>query len=157
MSTNFFYLRLFDSWCLIKTFFVDIKSTKMLKKSLIQVKIFWNFAMLTPSCRTTWDLTRLEIVWKISNYGGGIAQWTVSIPEINFGNSNQKVRKSIYHSFLVLSNFTAFLYFVPNILCVTVWANKCLVIMRLRFLQTSIFWHFLKLTSFSPICNKNIK
>ena len=41
---------------------------------------------------------------------------TFSPPEINFGSSSQKTRKSRQQNFLVLSSFTGFLYFVPNIL-----------------------------------------
>ena len=33
-----------------------------------------------------------------------------------FGHSSQETRKSGYQTFLVLSSFTGFLYFVPNIL-----------------------------------------
>ena len=40
----------------------------------------------------------------------------VSLPELNFGSSSQKTSKSRYQTFLVLSSFTGFLYFVPNIL-----------------------------------------
>ena len=36
--------------------------------------------------------------------------------KLNFGNSSPKTRKSIYQTFLDLSIFTGFLYFVPNIL-----------------------------------------
>ena len=48
-----------------------------------------------------------------------IAQCPVFLPEIqklNFGNSNQKQKSRTYQSFAVLSNFTGFLYFIPNIL-----------------------------------------
>ena len=36
--------------------------------------------------------------------------------KLNFGNSSQKARKSRYQNFLVLSSFTGFIYFIPNIL-----------------------------------------
>ena len=36
--------------------------------------------------------------------------------KLNFGSSSQKTPKSRYQTFLVLSSFTGFLYFVPNIL-----------------------------------------
>ena len=36
--------------------------------------------------------------------------------ELNFGISSQKTRKSRYQTFLVLTSFIGFLYFVPNIL-----------------------------------------
>ena len=39
-----------------------------------------------------------------------------SMPSRNFGSSSQKTRKSRYQTFLVLSSFTGFLYFAPNIL-----------------------------------------
>ena len=41
---------------------------------------------------------------------------TSSFQKSNFGNGNQKTRKSRYKTFLVLFSFTGFLYFVPNIL-----------------------------------------
>ena len=39
-----------------------------------------------------------------------------SFQKLNFGNSSQKLRKSRYQIFLVLSSFTGNLYFVLNIL-----------------------------------------
>ena len=36
--------------------------------------------------------------------------------KLDFGNSSQKTRKIRYQTFLFLSGFTGFLYFVPNIL-----------------------------------------
>ena len=36
--------------------------------------------------------------------------------KLNLGSSSQKTRKGRYQTFLVLSSFTGFLYFVPNIL-----------------------------------------
>ena len=36
--------------------------------------------------------------------------------KLNFGSSSQKTLKSRYQTFLVLSSFTGFVYFVPNIL-----------------------------------------
>ena len=36
--------------------------------------------------------------------------------KLNFGNSSQKRCKSRYQTFLFLSSFTGFLYFIPNIL-----------------------------------------
>ena len=38
------------------------------------------------------------------------------LQKLRFGSSSQKTRKSRYQTFLVLSSFTGFLYFVPNIL-----------------------------------------
>ena len=40
--------------------------------------------------------------------------------KLNFGSNSQKTRKSRYQTFLVLSSFTGFLYFVPDILPRTV-------------------------------------
>ena len=39
-----------------------------------------------------------------------------SFQKLNVGNSCQKTRKIRYYIFEALSNFTVFLYFVPNIL-----------------------------------------
>ena len=36
--------------------------------------------------------------------------------KLNFCNSSQKIRQSRYQSFVVLSNYIWFLYFIPNIL-----------------------------------------
>ena len=77
--------------------------------------------------------------------------------KLNFGNSSQKVRKSWYQTFLFLSSFTGFLYFVPNILPRIVWANKVLVLARPNLFQTLIFWHFVYYESISPIFTENIK
>ena len=38
------------------------------------------------------------------------------LQKLNFGSSSQKTRKSRYQTCLVLSSFTGFFYFVPNIL-----------------------------------------
>ena len=38
------------------------------------------------------------------------------LKKLNFGSNSQKTCKSRYQTFLVLSSFTGFLYFVPNIL-----------------------------------------
>ena len=58
------------------------------------------------------DLSKEGNIRKISNLGG--AQ---SPPQkLNLGNSRQNTRKSRYQTFLALSSFTGFLYFVPNIL-----------------------------------------
>ena len=38
------------------------------------------------------------------------------LQNLNFGSCSQKTRKSVYQTFLVLSGFTGFLHFVPNIL-----------------------------------------
>ena len=37
-----------------------------------------------------------------------------SFQKLNFGSSSQKTLKTRYQTFLVLSSFTGFLYFVPN-------------------------------------------
>ena len=42
------------------------------------------------------------------------------LQKLIFGNSGQKLRKSIYQSFLFLSNFVWFSYFLPNILSLIV-------------------------------------
>ena len=39
-----------------------------------------------------------------------------SFQKLNFGNSSEKTHKNRYQTCLVLSSFTEFLYFVPNIL-----------------------------------------
>ena len=44
--------------------------------------------------------------------------------KLNFGNSSHKTRKSRYQNFLVLSSFTGFIYFIPNILSKTVVFRK---------------------------------
>ena len=54
--------------------------------------------------------------------------------KLHFGNSSQKARKIRYQKFLVLSNFTLFLYFVPNVLSSIVRANKNLVLTRPSFI-----------------------
>ena len=41
--------------------------------------------------------------------------FTVCLPELNSGNSFQKVRKNRYQIFLSMPGFNAFLYFVRNI------------------------------------------
>ena len=38
------------------------------------------------------------------------------LQKLRFGSSSQKTRKSRYQTFLVLSSYTGFLYFAPNIL-----------------------------------------
>ena len=53
----------------------------------------------------------------MSNAGGDAAWCPIFFPEIKTDNSCQKTRKIRYYIFEVLSNFTVFLYFVPNILC----------------------------------------
>ena len=60
-----------------------------------------------------------EILEKSQNLGGDI--WVESpFQKLNFGNSSGKIRKNRYQTFVVLSSFTGFLYFVPNILSRTV-------------------------------------
>ena len=89
-----------------------------------------------------------EILEKISNY---------SSQKLNFENSSQKTRKSRYKTFLVLSNFTEFLYFLQNILSRIVWANSVLVLSQSSLLQTLIFWHFGYHQSISQIFKDNVK
>lgn len=43
--------------------------------------------------------------------------------KLNFDNIIQKVNNSRHESFQVLPSFLRFLYFIPNILSVVVWAN----------------------------------
>ena len=76
--------------------------------------------------------------------------------KLSFGNSSQKTRKSRYQTFLFLTSFTGFLYFIPNILSGIVWANKVLVSARPSLLQTLIFWHFVNRQRISPIFRENI-
>ena len=52
---------------------------------------------------------------------------------IVFGNSGQSFHKSRYLSFLILSNFASFSFFLLTI---------SLLLTRPSFLQTSISWHF---------------
>ena len=77
--------------------------------------------------------------------------------KLNFGNSIQKTLKSRYQTFLVLSSFTGFLYFVPNFLSTIVWANKILVLIRHSPLQISIFWHYINHQSIYSTFKVNIK
>ena len=63
------------------------------------------------SCRTP-DFRKLENIEKFQIRAD--AQ-TVSVPEINLGNSSKKERRSRYQTFLVLPNFTGFPYYVTNI------------------------------------------
>ena len=65
--------------------------------------------------------------------------------------SPQKSCKNGYQTFLFLWNITGFIYFVPNILSVIVWASTFLVLTRPSLLPTSIF------LTFSDIFSKNIK
>ena len=56
-----------------------------------------------------------------------VETWSIDqspFQKLNSGNNSQKVWKNKYQSFLVISNFTGFLYFVPNILSGIVGWNK---------------------------------
>ena len=77
--------------------------------------------------------------------------------KLNFGTTPKSIRKSRYQTFLAKSSFTGFLYFVPNILPMIVWANKLLVVTRASVLHTLIFWNFVYHQSISPIFKENIK
>ena len=77
--------------------------------------------------------------------------------KLDFGNSSQNPCKRRYQIFLVLSNFTGFFYFVPNVLSRIVWANKVLVITRPSLLPTLFFWHFVYHQSIYQVLNKNVK
>ena len=71
--------------------------------------------------------------------------------KLNSVNSSQKTRKSRYQTFLGLSSFTRFLYFVPNILSRIVSENKYWVLNRPSLFQTLITWHFVYHQSIFPI------
>ena len=66
-----------------------------------------------------------------------------SIPKLNVDKSCQKTRKIRYYSFEVLSNFTVFIYFVPNILARIVWENKFLVATWASLPYTRISGYFM--------------
>ena len=99
--------------------------------------------------RKTEDLRKIGNEKKFSKLGVGIGHYPVSpappppkkniiiiiliIIIIVFGNSGQSFHKSRYLSFLVLSNFASFSYFLLTI---------SLLLTRPSFLQTSISWHF---------------
>ena len=57
-----------------------------------------------------------EILGKSQIWVETQASAQTSFQKLNFGNSSQKTCKNRYQIFLVLSSFTGFLYFVPNIL-----------------------------------------
>ena len=61
--------------------------------------------------------------------------------KLNFGNSSKKRRNKRYQTFLDLSNFTEFLYFVPNVLSRIVgskkWLDPLIEINELLWLVTS--------------------
>ena len=71
------------------------------------------------------DLGKLGNIRKIPNLGRDIAQCPVSLPEIKFSNSSQKTRTNRYQTFLALSSFSGFLYFVPNILFGIAAPRRC--------------------------------
>ena len=77
--------------------------------SLAQIKQAYNWHAFTSQFGKrlkTWDLTKLGNIRKKLNLGGDIASAQSLFQILNFGNSNQKVRKSKYPSFLVVSAFT---------------------------------------------------
>lgn len=90
---------------------------------------------------------KTEDLRKLAN----IRKFSVWVETLNLVNSSQKINKSRYQSFSVMSNFTGFIYFVPRILSRIVWGNKFLIITCHNLLQTLIF------SSFSLIFNRNIK
>ena len=90
---------------------------------------------------------KTEDLRKLAN----IRKFSVWVETLNLVNSSQKINKSRYQSFSVMSNFTGFIYFVPRILSRIVWGNKFLIITCHNLLQTFIF------SSFSLIFNRNIK
>ena len=77
--------------------------------------------------------------------------------KLNYGNSSLKTPKSRYQTFLELSSFPGFNYFVPNILPSIVWENKFLVLTRSSLLQTLIFLGFVYNQSISPIFMENMR
>ena len=74
--------------------------------------------------------------------------------KLNFGNSSQKTRKSRYQTFLVLSSYTGFLYFVPNILSRIV---AILLISVLCHVKSDVFCHALWCSMFSVTLHSSIK
>lgn len=90
---------------------------------------------------------KTEDLRKLAN----IRKFSVWVETLNLVTSSQKINKSRYQSFSVMSNFTGFIYFVPRILSRIVWGNKFLIITCHNLLQTLIF------SSFSLIFNRNIK
>ena len=90
---------------------------------------------------------KTEDLRKLAN----IRKFSVWVETLNLVTSSQKINKSRYQSFSVMSNFTGFIYFFPRILSRIVWGNKFLIITCHNLLQTLIF------SSFSLIFNRNIK
>ena len=80
----------------------------------------------------TQDPKKYANIKKMSNLGGDIAQRPVP-QKLNFGNNSQNTRKSRYKTFLILSSFTEFLCFVPNILSRTVGTKFQLKLIILSF------------------------
>ena len=62
------------------------------------------------------DFRKLGNIIKIKIWGETYSGAQSPFKKFNCGVSSQKVCKSRYQSFLVLSNLNGFLYFVPNIL-----------------------------------------
>ena len=102
------------------------------------------------SYRTTWDLRFLQIkdIVKILKLGGDIQEILVpSIPKIKFYQYNIEILhfgeyyyKSRNQSFLTLSKFTWFFYFVANILSSIIRSSQQMCFVKkdvLRILQNS--------------------
>ena len=102
-----------------------------------------------------WDNFRLKILEKKEILG--ISQVWVVTKKWRSAYSSSRTRKSRYQTFLDLSSFTEFFYFVQNILSKIVWENKCLVLTRSGVLQTLVSWHFVYHQSIFPTFVKNIR
>ena len=103
-------------------------------------------------------------IWGNKEILGKYLIWVETYPsaqspfqKLNFGSSTQKTCKGRYQTFFVLSSFTGFLCFGPNILRRIVWGNKFLVLTLPSFLPTLCLWYFVSYQSISPTFNENIK
>ena len=86
----------------------------------------------------------------MSKLGGDRTSAQSSILKKNFCNSGQKLRRSSYQSFLLLSSFTWFLYLCSNILSRIVCLNKFVYNSGESFSNFNILI-FVSLQSFSQI------
>ena len=103
--------------------------------STILVIIFWNFYNVLVQIRlTTCKMKR----------------------GIQYSNNSRKIRKSRYQTFLDLSSFTGFLYFVPNILFRIVDYMLLSWFMVLKLSKTVHFLQFCAGLSQKPKCVKVI-
>ena len=97
---------------------VEIRlTTNKMKRAIQYSKLSIRVASRVAKRLKNQNLRKQGNIRNIPNLGGDIAQRPVSLPEIlNLGISSPKAGKSRYQTFLDLSSFTGFLYFVPNIL-----------------------------------------